>query len=102
MEMVLEYQARCIWPSPADGVSWNRTEAARILKVSYKTLLRKISENGLMPPLRRWWGARRRDPPSRRRAPTGWVLRRVEPERQHPLSVIALDQFALPQQYPTW
>jgi len=34
-------------------VSWTRTEAARILKVSYKTLLRKISENGLMSPLRR-------------------------------------------------
>jgi transcriptional regulator with GAF, ATPase, and Fis domain len=36
-----------------DSVSWNRTEAARILKVSYKTLLKKISECGLTPPLRR-------------------------------------------------
>ncbi len=27
-----------------DGVSWNRAEAARILKVSYKTLLNKIGE----------------------------------------------------------
>jgi two-component system response regulator AtoC len=34
-------------------VSWNRAEAARILKVSYKTLLTKIAECGLMPPLRR-------------------------------------------------
>jgi DNA-binding NtrC family response regulator len=36
-----------------DCVSWNRAEAARILKVSYKTLLTKISECGLTPPLRR-------------------------------------------------
>jgi len=35
-----------------DSVSWNRTEAARILKVSYKTLLKKISECGLTPPVR--------------------------------------------------
>ena len=35
-----------------DRVSWNRTEAARILKVSYKTLLKKISECGLTPPIR--------------------------------------------------
>jgi DNA-binding NtrC family response regulator len=34
-----------------DRVSWNRTEAARILKVSYKTLLKKIAECGLTPPL---------------------------------------------------
>ena len=32
-----------------DGVRWNRAEAARILKVSYKTLLNKISECGLAP-----------------------------------------------------
>ncbi len=36
-----------------DYVSWNRTEAARILKVSYKTLLTKISQYGLTPPIRR-------------------------------------------------
>ena len=36
-----------------DRVSWNRAEAARILKVSYKTLLNKISECGLKPPSRR-------------------------------------------------
>jgi two-component system, NtrC family, response regulator AtoC len=36
-----------------ERVSWNRTNAARILKVSYKTLLKKISEYGLTPPLRR-------------------------------------------------
>ena len=30
-----------------DGVRWNRAEAARILKVSYKTLLTKIAECGL-------------------------------------------------------
>jgi len=32
-----------------DGVRWNRAEAARILKVSYKTLLNKIAECGLTP-----------------------------------------------------
>ena len=31
---------------------WNRAEAARILKVSYKTLLNKIAECGLKPPPR--------------------------------------------------
>ncbi len=31
-------------------VRWNRAEAARILKVSYKTLLNKICECGLEPP----------------------------------------------------
>ena len=36
-----------------DRVSWNRAEAARILKASYKTLLKKISECDLPPPLRR-------------------------------------------------
>jgi two-component system, NtrC family, response regulator AtoC len=36
-----------------DSVSWNRAEAARILRVSYKTLLTKISECGLTPPHRR-------------------------------------------------
>ena len=36
-----------------DCVSWNRAEAARILRVSYKTLLTKISECGLTPPHRR-------------------------------------------------
>jgi two-component system response regulator AtoC len=36
-----------------EGVRWNRAEAARILKVSYKTLLKKISEHGLKPPHRR-------------------------------------------------
>jgi two-component system, NtrC family, response regulator AtoC len=33
-------------------VAWNRSEAARILRVSYKTLLNKISECGLAPPTR--------------------------------------------------
>jgi len=33
-------------------VNWNRSEAARILRVSYKTLLNKISECGLAPPSR--------------------------------------------------
>ena len=32
-----------------EGVGWNRAEAARILKVSYKTLLNKIAECGLTP-----------------------------------------------------
>jgi len=32
-----------------EGVGWNRAEAARILKVSYKTLLNKISRFGLAP-----------------------------------------------------
>jgi transcriptional regulator with GAF, ATPase, and Fis domain len=36
-----------------DRVGWNRTQAARILKVSYKTLLTKISGYGLTPPRRR-------------------------------------------------
>jgi len=36
-----------------ERVSWNRAEAARILKVSYKTLLTKIAECGLTPLLRR-------------------------------------------------
>jgi two-component system response regulator AtoC len=36
-----------------ERVSWNRVEAARILKVSYKTLLTKIAECGLTPPPRR-------------------------------------------------
>ena len=35
-----------------ERVSWNRAEAARILKVSYKTLLNKIAECGLTPPSR--------------------------------------------------
>src|SRR5262249_58939367 len=30
-----------------ERVRWNRSEAARILKVSYKTLLNKIAEGGL-------------------------------------------------------
>jgi transcriptional regulator with GAF, ATPase, and Fis domain len=34
------------------SVGWNRAEAARILKVSYKTLLNKICESGLTPPRR--------------------------------------------------
>ena len=33
-------------------VGWNRAEASRILKVSYKTLLNKICECGLTPPSR--------------------------------------------------
>jgi two-component system, NtrC family, response regulator AtoC len=32
-----------------EGVGWNRAEAARILKISYKTLLNKISECRLEP-----------------------------------------------------
>jgi len=35
-----------------ERVSWNRAEAARILKVSYKTLLNKIAGCGLTPPSR--------------------------------------------------
>jgi two-component system response regulator AtoC len=34
-------------------VNWNRSEAARVLKVSYKTLLSKITECGLEPPARK-------------------------------------------------
>jgi two-component system response regulator AtoC len=33
-----------------ERVNWNRAEAARVLKVNYKTLLNKISECGLKPP----------------------------------------------------
>jgi two-component system response regulator AtoC len=36
-----------------ERVRWNRSEAARILHVSYKTLLSKIADCGLTPPLRR-------------------------------------------------
>jgi len=36
-----------------ERVRWNRAEASRILKVSYKTLLNKITECGLTPPSRR-------------------------------------------------
>jgi len=32
-----------------DRVGWNRSEAARLLKVSYKTLLNKINDCGLIP-----------------------------------------------------
>jgi len=32
-----------------EGVGWDRVEAARILKISYKTLLNKISECRLEP-----------------------------------------------------
>jgi len=35
-----------------DGVDWNRVQAARILKISYKTLLNKIAACGLGPPPR--------------------------------------------------
>jgi two-component system, NtrC family, response regulator AtoC len=35
-----------------ERVCWNRAEAARILMVSYKTLLNKIAECGLTPPSR--------------------------------------------------
>jgi two-component system response regulator AtoC len=36
-----------------ERVQWNRAEASRILKVSYKTLLNKIAECQLAPPSRR-------------------------------------------------
>jgi two-component system response regulator AtoC len=36
-----------------ERVQWNRAEASRILKVSYKTLLTKVAECGLAPPERR-------------------------------------------------
>src|SRR5262249_37122557 len=36
-----------------DRVQWNRAEAARVLKVSYKTLLNKIAECRLKPPVPR-------------------------------------------------
>lgn len=35
-----------------ERVQWNRAEAARVLRVSYKTLLNKIAECGLRPPPR--------------------------------------------------
>jgi two-component system, NtrC family, response regulator AtoC len=35
-----------------ERVQWNRAEASRILKVSYKTLLSKVAECGLSPPSR--------------------------------------------------
>ena len=36
-----------------DRVGWNRSEAARLLKISYKTILSKITECGLAPKHRR-------------------------------------------------
>src|SRR5947208_2182919 len=39
-----------------ERVQWNRAEAARILKVSYKTLLNKITECQLKPPPSRQFG----------------------------------------------
>jgi len=36
-----------------ERVGWNRAEAGRLLKVSYKTLLHKIAEYGLTPPRKR-------------------------------------------------
>ncbi len=36
-----------------DRVHWNRTQAARLLKISYKTLLAKIADCGLAPKQRR-------------------------------------------------
>jgi len=39
-----------------ERVHWNRAEAARILKVSYKTLLNKIAECQLKPPPARQLG----------------------------------------------
>src|SRR5207253_3060874 len=36
-----------------ERVHWNRAEASRILRVSYKTLLNKIAECALAPPSRR-------------------------------------------------
>jgi two-component system, NtrC family, response regulator AtoC len=38
-----------------ERVSWNRAKAARILRVSYKTLLSKIAECELTPPPRSSW-----------------------------------------------
>jgi two-component system response regulator AtoC len=46
-----EAECEALW-QVLERVSWNRAEAARILKVSYKTLLTKIAECGLTPPLR--------------------------------------------------
>ncbi len=39
-----------------DRVHWNRTQAARLLKISYKTLLAKIGDCGLAPKQRRGAG----------------------------------------------
>ena len=33
-----------------DKTDWNRSKASKILKVSYKTLLNKISELSITPP----------------------------------------------------
>lgn len=43
-----------------ERVHWNRSEAARLLKVSYKTLLCKIAECGLAPKQTRLATAERR------------------------------------------
>lgn len=46
--VVLEAERKAL-TEVLDRVRWNRTEAARILKVSYKTLLHKITACGLGP-----------------------------------------------------
>jgi two-component system response regulator AtoC len=46
-----------------ERVKWNRVEASRILKVSYKTLLNKIAECGLTAPCRGFVRDGRRDFP---------------------------------------
>ena len=83
-----------------DQVGWNRVAAARVLKVSYKTLLNKIAECQLTPPAARFGtrrlrrslipkgtpSAQREVPPSIRRAGDGLpssvrALRGAELER---------------------
>ena len=48
-----------------DRVQWNRAAASRILKVSYKTLLSKIVDCGLIPPQRQQPAPPRAEAPSR-------------------------------------
>jgi DNA-binding NtrC family response regulator len=52
-----------------ERVHWNRPEAARVLRVSYKTLLTKIAEIGIGPP-----PARRFRPPAGDPMDPGTVL----------------------------
>jgi two-component system response regulator AtoC len=52
-----------------DQVRWNRTEAARILKVSYKTLLNKIAGCGLASPRKALGNSSRRSAELTRKTP---------------------------------
>jgi DNA-binding NtrC family response regulator len=51
LEKVIQAERKAL-TEVLERVQWNRAEAARLLKISYKTLLNKISECRLSPPAR--------------------------------------------------